>query len=140
MADLPALTDVFVRASLSNWRDRDVLLAHPDALVLEPDGVAEGRTRVATQEEDIVGFATSRLADGVLDLEDLFVDPEWMRHGIGRQLVQDVAAIARTGGIERLVVAANPHALAFYEALGFVADGVVETRFGSAPRMHLEVV
>ena len=93
-ADLPALTDVFARAALSNEGDRDALLAHPEALVLEGDGIAEGLTRVATNSDDIVGFATVVLVDGVLDLQDLFVDPDWMRQGVGRHLVQDAAAIA----------------------------------------------
>ena len=97
-ADLRALTDVFVRASLSNEGDRDALLAHPEALVLEGDGIAEGQTRVATHSDDIVGFATTVLVDGVLELQDLFVDPDWMRHGIGHHLVQDAAAIAAERG------------------------------------------
>jgi len=138
-ADLPALTNVFVRASLSNRGDREALLAHPEALVMEPDGVAEGRTRVATQTDDIVGFATTVLLDGALDLQDLFVDPDWMRHGIGRALVRDTADIARRRGIESVVVTANPHAMAFYEAVGFVPDGEVETLFGPGLRMHLSV-
>ena len=41
-ADLPALTDVFARASLSNEGDRDALLARPEALVLEGDGSPKG--------------------------------------------------------------------------------------------------
>jgi hypothetical protein len=36
-------------------------------------------------------------------------------------------------------VTANHHALAFYEKVGFVADGEVETRFGAGLRMHLDV-
>ena len=40
----PALTGVFVRASLSNQGGQPALLAHPQALVLEEDNVAEGRT------------------------------------------------------------------------------------------------
>jgi len=89
---------VFARASLSNVGDRDALLAHPEALVLEEDGIAEGLTRVATNGDDIVGFATAVLVDGVLELQDLFVDPDWMRQGIGRHLVQDAAAIAEQRG------------------------------------------
>ena len=34
---------------------------------------------------------------------------------------------------------ANPHAMAFYRSVGFVDDGVAETRFGPAPRMRLSV-
>jgi GNAT superfamily N-acetyltransferase len=138
-ADLSALTDVYVRASLSNEGDRDALLAHPEALVLKGDGIAEGLTRVATHSDDIVGFATTVLVDGLLELQDLFVDPDWMRHGIGRHLVQDAAAIAAERGFEGLAVTANPHAYFFYDVLGFVADGAIQTTFGPGQRMHLAV-
>ena len=138
-ADLPALTDVFARASLSNEGDRDALLGHPEALVLGGDGIAEGLTRVATKADHIVGFATTVLVDGVLDLQDLFVDPDWMRHGIGRRLVQDAAAIAADRGFEGIAVTANPHAFSFYDEVGFVADGEVQTAFGPGQRMHLVV-
>ncbi|MGN6172171.1 MAG: GNAT family N-acetyltransferase, partial [Streptosporangiaceae bacterium] len=73
------------------------------------------------------------------ELEDLFVDPEWMGQGAGRALVQDLVAIARQRGVRRIEVTANPHALAFYEKAGFVVGREVGTRFGPAPRMHLQV-
>jgi GNAT superfamily N-acetyltransferase len=138
-ADLAPLTAVFVRASLSNEGDREALLANPAALVLEGDSIAKGRSRVATHTDHIVGFATIVLIDGVFDLQDLFVDPEWMRQGVGRQLVHDAAAIAARRGVECISVTANPHALDFYEALGFVVDGKVQTLFGPGQRMHLGV-
>ncbi len=138
-ADLPALTEVFARASLSNEGDREALLAHPEALVLEGDGIAEGLTRVATNGDDIVGFATAVLVDDVLELQDLFVDPDWMRHGIGHDLVRDAAAFAAERGFEAIAVTANPHAYSFYDALGFVADGEIHTAFGPGQRMHLVV-
>ena len=31
---------------------------------------------------------------------------------------------------------ANPHALAFYESVGFIEDGTAETSGGPAVRMH----
>lgn len=139
LADLPALTGVFARASLSNEGDREALLAHPTALVLEGDSIAKGRSRVATHTDRIVGFATIVLVSGVFDLQDLFVDPEWMRQGIGRQLMHDAAAIAARRGVECIAVTANPHALDFYFALGFVVDGEVHTPFGPGQRMHLSV-
>jgi acetyltransferase (GNAT) family protein len=78
-ADLPAASEVYRRASLSNAGDRANLLAHPEYLVLGPGGLAEGRTYVAEEEGLLVGFATWIEADGVVELEDLFVDPGWRR-------------------------------------------------------------
>ena len=57
-ADLSAATDVYRRASLSNPGDRDNLLAHPEHLMLGPEGLAEGRTYVAEEDGSVVGFAT----------------------------------------------------------------------------------
>jgi hypothetical protein len=34
---------------------------------------------------------------------------------------------------------ANPHALGFYRAVGFIDCGVAETEFGTAPRMVLVI-
>jgi GNAT superfamily N-acetyltransferase len=137
--DMGALRDVFRRSSLSNHGDRVNLLAHPDALELSDLAVSEGRTRAAVADGGIVGFATWLGAGDVVELEDLFVDPEWMGQGAGRALVQDLVAIARERGVRRIEVTANPHALAFYEKAGFVVGQEVETRFGPAPRMRLQV-
>jgi GNAT superfamily N-acetyltransferase len=87
----------------------------------------------------IVGFATSLVVGDAAELEDLFVDPDWMRQGVGQALLLDVVGMARRMGLARLEVIANRHALGFYEKAGFVVDRDVETRFGVAPRMHLEV-
>jgi GNAT superfamily N-acetyltransferase len=139
-ADVAALRDVFRRSSLSNEGDRANLQAHPDALELSALAVTEGRTRAAVADDSIVGFATWLDAGDGFEIEDLFVDPAWMRHGIGRALVLDLIAIARGRGVRRVEVTANQHALAFYESVGFAVSHEVATRFGPAPRMHRDVV
>jgi N-acetylglutamate synthase-like GNAT family acetyltransferase len=137
-ADLDALQEIFRRASLDNDGDREMLLANPDALALNATAVNEQRTRAAVVDGHIVGFATLLRAGDTFELEDLFVDPRWMRRGIGLALVRDAAATARAEGVSRIEVTANPHALAFYERAGFVPDGTAVTRFGPAPRMRLD--
>jgi GNAT superfamily N-acetyltransferase len=146
-ADLPAAAGVYRRASLSNAGDRDNLLAHPEYLILGPEGLAEGRTHVAEEDGSVVGFATwARTGTGAgagagtagsVELEDLFVDPAYRRRGIAAALVSRIAEILRALGAERLEVTANPHALGFYRAAGFIECGVAETDLGDAPRMVL---
>ena len=77
-------------------------------------------------DDRIVGFATV-MPDR--ELEDLFVDPAFMRRGIARALIRDAGA--------PLTVTANEHALAFYESVGFVVVGATQTPGGPARRMAL---
>ena len=138
-ADLAAAAGVYRRASLSNAGDRDNLLAHPEYLILGPEGLAEGRTYVAEQDGTVVGFATWVEAVGTTELEDLFVDPDYMRRGIAAALVDRIAEVLRARGVGRLEVTANPHALGFYRAAGFTDCGVAETEFGAGYRMVLAI-
>jgi ribosomal protein S18 acetylase RimI-like enzyme len=136
-ADLAAAASVYRRASLSNTGDRDNLLAHPEYLILGPEGLAGGRTHVVEEDGAVVGFATWAETAGIIELEDLFVDPGYMRRGIASALVSRIAEVLRARGAERLEVTANPHALGFYRAVGFIECGTAETDFGAAPRMVL---
>jgi GNAT superfamily N-acetyltransferase len=138
-ADLPAASDVYRNASLSNAGDRGNLLANPGYLTLGPHGLAEGRTHVAEEDGSLVGFATWAKSGHVFELEDLFVDPPWMRRGIATALVTCIAGVVRARGAARLEVTANPHALGFYTAAGFADCGVTSTEFGPARRMALAV-
>jgi GNAT superfamily N-acetyltransferase len=139
-ADGPALSAVYRRASLSNDRDRDHLLAHPDALEWPDLAVAGGRTRAAVADGHVIGFASWLSAGGEgIEIEDMFVDPDWMGHGAGRSLLLDLIAQARRRGVRRVAVTANPDAIGFYQQAGFVIEDMTTTTFGPAPRMYLEV-
>jgi GNAT superfamily N-acetyltransferase len=137
--DHAVISDLFRRSSLSNVGDREVLLANPEVLAFDEAPIREGRTRVAMEDGRIVGFATTSLGDDVVELDDLFVDPDCMRRGVARALVLDAMSIARAGGSTRIEVTANAHALDFYNAAGFVADGQVATQFSPGTRMHLDI-
>jgi GNAT superfamily N-acetyltransferase len=140
--DLPACSSVYRRASLSNAGDRDNLLAHPEYLILGPEGLAEGRMYVAEEDGSVVGFATwawAAEAGGTVELEDLFVDPDWRRRGIATALVGHIVDVLRARGVRCLEVTANPHAEGFYSAAGFSDCGVAETAFGPAPRKRLTI-
>src|SRR6202043_127557 len=100
LADLSAVTDVYRSASLSNAGDRDNLLAHPEHLMLGPEGLTEGRTHVAEEDGSVVGFATWIEAGGTVELEDLFVHPGWTRRGIATALVNRIAYVLRERGVE----------------------------------------
>jgi GNAT superfamily N-acetyltransferase len=141
LGDLSAVRDVYRRSSLSNSNDRAALLAHPDLLIWPADGITSGRTRVVTEESGaVIGFATVKDGGGGgLELEDLFVEPDRMRAGVGTMLITDAVDAASRSGRAWIDVTANPHAADFYTAVGFHAIGIEETMLGPAARLRLPV-
>jgi len=128
------------RSSMHRPLYRKQLAAHSDAIELPAEHIAAGHVRVAEDLGAIVGFAVLFERSGdACELDGLFVEPQRMRGGVGRLLVQDAARIARRRGATRIDVVANPQAVEFYEAVGFSATGATQTRFGPAPRMSLLV-
>lgn len=137
--DLSCLRSVYRRSSLSNGGDREALLQHPEHLVLSSDAVMAGHTRGAElADKGIVGFATVERRSTVAELVDLFVDPESMRRGVARALVDDAVSELANDGIGILEVTANSHALPFYFAMGFEALEIATTPLGSGFRRRLE--
>lgn len=142
-ANLPELQRIFRSASLSNSADAALLLGRPEFLRFAGEGVIAGRSRVVVAGlegvETILGFATVTVGDvGEPELDDLFVDPQWQRRGVGRRLVGDAVQTVRESGRQRLWVTANPHAVVFYAAVGFVGSERVATELGPGLRLHLD--
>jgi predicted N-acetyltransferase YhbS len=126
------------RSSMRQPMYRAQLAAHPDAIELPEEQIAAGLVRVAELDGAVVGFAVLFERSGdACELDGLFVEPDRMRSGVGRRLVEDAVRAARKRGAARIDVVADPQAVAFYEAVGFVTVGEAQTRFGSAPRMSL---
>ena len=136
-SDLDELTQVFRSASLSNEGDRANLLAHQEFLQLNDRAIQEQRLRLAEIDGVTVGFATTLPAGRDIELEDLFVHPDWMRRGVATRLIADVADRARAAGAWRVAVTANPHAMAFYLRVGFSGSEQVETDFEPGTRISL---
>ncbi|MGZ4248331.1 MAG: GNAT family N-acetyltransferase [Solirubrobacteraceae bacterium] len=116
---------------------REQLAAHPDAIELPQSFIDRGWVRVAVADDGTpIGFSVVIPTDGhVHELDGLFVEPDHMRAGVGRALVEDAAARAAGAGAACLEVTAGP-AQGFYEKLGFELVGAAETRFGPAVRMR----
>ena len=98
-------------------------------LQVSPEQIATGDVWVATAADrtvaGIVALGPSEQPD-TLDLDKLFVEPQWIRTGVGRALVAHAVDEARRRGARRLTVLADPNAAGFYERNG-------ARRIGEAP-------
>jgi ribosomal protein S18 acetylase RimI-like enzyme len=137
-----AALEALQRRSSDVWEEyRAQLAAHPDAIELPAQAIAERRVRVAVGAcGELLGFsALDPVRDGACELDGLFVEPGDMRRGVGRELVGDAGRRARAAGARRVDVVANPRAVGFYERVGFRAGAEMPTPFGRGLRMALDL-
>jgi GNAT superfamily N-acetyltransferase len=128
------------RASLANPGDREAILAHPDAIAIPVQQIAQGQVFLAEDEGVLLGFsAVLDRDDGQTELDGLFVEPTLWRAGVGRLLVDRAKDYARQHAASWLHVVGNPHAEGFYEACGFVTYGTDDTEFGPGLLMRVGV-
>ena len=91
--------------------------------IYTPEYFAENESWVAVCDGEPAGFCTLLEKDGNAWLENLWVKPEMMGKGIGRQLFNYVAEISRSRGYPKMGLEADPHAEEFYKHMGMVKVG-----------------
>lgn len=118
--------------------------AFAPALRVAPGDIAAGRRRyvVAVVGDDrsprIVGFHSIEPGeDGAVELDALFIAPEWQGRGIGRDLFLHAREESRREGARAMRMVADPNAAAFYAAMGARQDGDCESE--SIPGRRLPV-
>ncbi|HEY2446751.1 MAG TPA: GNAT family N-acetyltransferase [Rhizomicrobium sp.] len=93
MRERLTLIELQRRASLV-WPDyRDALLANPDSIDIPVEQFRRRQVRIAELAAGPAGFSATLPVDGAYcELDGLFVEPALWRRGIGRALIEDVAA------------------------------------------------
>ncbi|TNE56921.1 MAG: GNAT family N-acetyltransferase [Alphaproteobacteria bacterium] len=122
------LTCLALRSKQSNGYDdqfmaacREELTVHEEDLTAHMVLVAEGH------DQTLLGFVILQLTEDPTlgEVRDFFVDPRAKRSGVGRALWAHLKRHAIGLDIRRLFLDADPHATAFYEAMGFAITGEV---------------
>lgn len=118
----------------ARWPERGVLIADPDDGTDHATGAADPRVPIGGGP--LLGFASLRPTrdldedpGAVGEITSLYVRPQAWRQGVGRALVSAAleslaAAGRRTATL--WVLSTNERAIAFYERVGWVADGTVK--------------
>ena len=107
------------------------LLDEPELIDIDEELLANNEVIVAEIGSTIVGFASFIAQDGNdAELDGMFVEPSHWRQRSGRALIEAVERELVAWQATRLRVVANPNALAFYTALGFVVIGEEKTPLG----------
>ena len=123
--DLATVSQLGIDSKSSWGYDDDAMRIFSDELTLSRESLVEILdAKVAYKNNQIVGYFTLRNhADGVTELEHLFVQRDQFRKGVGTKLLLSALASARRSGIEALTIIADPHSSGFYEKHGAVRVG-----------------
>ncbi|MDJ0956419.1 MAG: GNAT family N-acetyltransferase [Arenicellales bacterium] len=132
LADADKLTEI-AHTAKQHW-------GYPDAwielwqkdLTVTPQYIDENTIYVAECDHHVAGFVSLDMQDNEAEIDHLWVLPEYMGLGIGRQLVYCALDHCKSRGVERLKVVSDPNATDFYRRMGAVQQGQVAST--PAPR------
>jgi GNAT superfamily N-acetyltransferase len=122
--ELEILSALCLRSKAVWGYDRAFIDACRTELTLAPADLLMSEIQVVERDGSVVGVAQISLRDGLAQLEKLFVEPEAMRTGAGRALLNWARDTARKAGASALIIEADPGAAAFYRRMGAHDDGL----------------
>ena len=114
----------YADTQMEQWRP--ALEVSGEAVLARPTFVAENNRRV-------VGFYSMVPSTAAWELDNLWVEPEHVRHGFGRALVSHAVQTAAFGGASSIHIDADPNAESFYVACGAARIGEVPAPIAGQP-------
>jgi GNAT superfamily N-acetyltransferase len=88
------------------------------ALTISSEYISENEVWIAIENEKPVAYYSLKYDGECLWLDNLWVLPEFMGQGIGRQFFQHALERSRACGESVLKIEADPNAQSFYEKMG----------------------
>jgi N-acetylglutamate synthase-like GNAT family acetyltransferase len=98
---------------------------------------------VAEEADEIRGFYALCVNGGRAELEHMWVRPQYIGTGIGKELFLDAMDKATALNVREVEIVADPNAAGFYEKMGAErvgeADSSVDGQVRKLPRLKIDV-
>jgi GNAT superfamily N-acetyltransferase len=133
-----ALTELCLRSKAVWGYDEHFMEACRAGLTITPEMMKSSDLQVAESDGHVVGVAQITLKGKIAELSSLFVEPDRLRCGAGRQLFDWAKRTARGAGAAHLVIEADPYAAGFYRRMGAIDAGTVPS--GAIPGRMLPLL
>ena len=104
-------------------------------LTFSPQYFESNESWVAASDGSPIAFYTLLQANEIASIENLWVLPEFMGKGVGKQLFIHAVNIARARGYKALQLEADPNAMGFYEKMGMKKTGERHSDVDGQPRV-----
>ena len=105
------------------------------SLTISPDYISQNETWIAVVDATTAGFYSLQKDGESLWLDNLWVLPEFMGQGVGKQLFQHAIERSRVFGAYILKIEADPNAQSFYEKMGAHKVGEHHSQVDGQPRI-----
>ncbi len=129
--ELNSLTELCLRSKAAWGYDLAFLDACRAEFTLTADDLRRSTIVVAESNDVLIGMAQIEVTGNRADLFKLFVDPDHLNRGAGRQLFQWAVDTAASAGAVQMVIESDPDAAGFYRAMGARDAGTAPS--GSIP-------
>ncbi|MCC6300197.1 MAG: GNAT family N-acetyltransferase [Anaerolineales bacterium] len=134
-SDADALSQIAFAAK-SHWKypARWLELWKPQ-LTFTPKYFIENESWVAEADGDPIAFYTLQDKNGIAWIENLWVLPEYIGRGVGKELFLHAVGLARQRGYKSLQLEADPNATGFYAKMGMKKIGERRSEVDGQPRV-----
>lgn len=139
--DAAALTDLAIRSKAVWGYTSEFMDSCRAEMAVQPASIntAHSQHWLIEHQGAIAGFYVLECLDGGEgELDALYVDPAFLRQGLGKQLLKHAKQQASERGVNRLLIQSDPNAEAFYLAAG--AEKIGERESGSIPGRYLPLL
>ncbi len=127
-SDHTTLTAITKRSKAHWGYSREQIEAWDALLTITPEYIIKNETWKLVSGNEMIGYYSLIKTDPkTLKLDNLFILPEFIGKGFGKQLMHDLFEKAISNNYTAIILHADPNAESFYSKFGFVIIGQIET-------------
>ncbi len=104
-------------------------------LTITPQLIAGADVFLAVQDGTILGFYALVMRDGKAELDHLWVSPEHLGRGIGKELFIHSMRRAAAEAVSEVEIVSDPNAEDFYKKMGAEQVGQIVSKLEGQPRV-----
>lgn len=133
--DAETLSQIALKAKAHWGYPESLMQLWRPQLTFSPEYFNENESRVLLVDNQPAAFYTLQEKAGIAWLENLWVLPEYIGQGIGKELFLHATSCARQMGYKTLQLEADPNAAGFYEKMGMTKIGERHSEADGQPRV-----
>lgn len=126
-----------------HWGYPEHWIRHWEAdLTISSDFIRDNEVYVAEREGEVRGFYALIVSGNKAELEHMWVTPQLIGTGLGKELFLDAMDRAATLEVREIEISADPNAAGFYERMGASqigeSDASIDGQERKLPRLRIE--